>query len=55
MESESLLNFPLKPATIVSQMNPDNAKTFYRGADKSLARIDYSYVKIKRISCLLSL
>jgi len=27
---------------------------FYRGADKSLARIDNSYVQIKRINCLSS-
>ena len=27
----------------------------YRGADKSLARIDNSYVKIKHINCISSL
>ena len=27
----------------------------YKGADKSLARIDNSYVKIKHISCLSAL
>jgi len=42
MEFEGSLNFPLKPATILSQINPDNANPFYRGADKSVARIDYS-------------
>jgi len=30
-------------------------QTYYRGADKSLARIDNSYVKIKQIICLSSL
>jgi len=32
-----------------------NLKFLYRGVDKSLARIDNSYVKIKHVSCLSSL
>ena len=31
------------------------AACIYRGADKSLARIDNSYLKMKHISCVSSL